>query len=180
MAPGIEGPDATERNARIGVRDNARASRFEAVLDEEIIGILLYQRPPGTLELIHTVTDPDHRHEGAASALVRTALAEARANTIALMPPQVYLLSTLADVLTGNENTPLQRERIRVLAEGAFGRMVMQPLAAPRKDEQGRTIFLYEGDEARGGAKGCLHRCIAKFQRNGVREALPFRACLRH
>jgi len=82
VAPDIEGPDATERNARIGVRDNARASRFEAVLDEEIIGILLYQRPPGTLELIHTVTDPDHRHEGAASALVRTALAEARAQQL--------------------------------------------------------------------------------------------------
>ena len=79
MTPDIDEPHATDRSARIGVRDNARDSRFEAVLDEEIIGILLYQRPPGTLELIHTVTDPEHRHEGAASALVRTALAEARA-----------------------------------------------------------------------------------------------------
>lgn len=108
----------------------------------------------------------------------QAALAEARANTIRLMPPQVYLLSTIADVLTGHENTAAQRECIRALAEGAFGRMIVQPQPAPQKDEQGRTIFLYEGDEARGGAKGRLHRTLAKFHKSGVREIFPGDACL--
>lgn len=118
---------------------------------------------------------PDGGQEVIAARFVhpREALAEARANTIALMPPQVYLLSTIADVLTGHENTIQQQERIRALAEGAFGRMVVQPQAAPQKDEQGRTIFLYEGDEARGGTKGRLHRCLAKFEKAGVRDISP-------
>lgn len=124
---------------------------------------------------------PDGGQEVIAARFVhpRTALAEARANTIALMPPQVYLLSTIAEVLTGHVNTAAQRERIRALAEGAFGRMVVQPQPAPQKDEQGRTILLYEGDEARGGAKGRLHRSLGKFQNADVRNVFPGNARLR-
>lgn len=82
MNPDVEEPRPTDQRARISVRDNAAASRFEAVLDEEVVGILLYERLPGAIELIHTVTDPEHRHEGAASVLVRTALAESRAQDL--------------------------------------------------------------------------------------------------
>src|SRR5690625_7687626 len=84
MADDIEEPPA-DRRARIGVRDNARKSHYEAVLDDQVIGILLYRRQPGTLELTHTVTDPEHRREGAASVLVRTALAEARAQQLQIV-----------------------------------------------------------------------------------------------
>ncbi|HLQ81455.1 MAG TPA: GNAT family N-acetyltransferase [Brachybacterium sp.] len=63
----------------IAVRDNARAERYEAVRDGEIVGIVIYTRTRRRIELIHTVTDPEHRGEGVASVLVRTVLAEARA-----------------------------------------------------------------------------------------------------
>lgn len=85
MDPDIDQPHPTDQRDRISVRDNAKAGRFEAVLDEQVVGILLYERPPGALELIHTVTDPEHRHEGAASVLVRTALAEARAQDLEIV-----------------------------------------------------------------------------------------------
>src|SRR5699024_12660237 len=61
------------------VRDNARAERYEAVRDGEIVGIVTYTRTRRRIELIHTVTDPEHRGEGVASVLARTVLAEARA-----------------------------------------------------------------------------------------------------
>ncbi|TFY67813.1 hypothetical protein EVJ58_g1372 [Rhodofomes roseus] len=109
---------------------------------------------------------PDGGQEVIAARFVhpQTALAEARANNIVLMPPQVYLLSTLADVLTGNKNTEAQRERIRALSQGVFGQMVVQPRALPQRDEQGRTVLTYQGDEARGGAKGRLHRCVSQLR----------------
>jgi len=70
---------AVDRRDRIGVRDNARSSRYEAVLEGETVGLLLYERTSSAIELVHTVTDPEHRGEGAASMLTLTALAEARA-----------------------------------------------------------------------------------------------------
>lgn len=66
----------------IAVRDNTGADRYEAVRGGETVGILIYERTRGRIELVHTVTDPAHRGEGVASVLVRTALAEARASTL--------------------------------------------------------------------------------------------------
>ena len=67
---------------RIAVRDNTGADRYEAVRGGQTVGILIYERARGRIELVHTVTDPAHRGEGVASVLVRTALAEARASTL--------------------------------------------------------------------------------------------------
>lgn len=70
----VHGPDEA-----IAVRDNRRAERYEAVRGGDIVGIVIYARTRRRFELIHTVTDPEHRGEGVASVLVRTVLAEARA-----------------------------------------------------------------------------------------------------
>jgi len=83
------------------------------------------------------------------------ALAEHRSKKIALMPPQHYILTTLADLLVGRQ----QRERVEQLSAGSFGRMVICPQAGKR-DANGRTALVYEGDEARGGPRGRLHRSI--------------------
>jgi hypothetical protein len=92
----------------------------------------------------------------------RDALAEYRAKKIALMPPQHYILTTLAELLVGRELTSRQRERVERLSAGAFGRMVVFPQAG-KKDANGRTPLVYEGDEAREGPKGCLHRSLVLF-----------------
>jgi hypothetical protein len=80
------------------------------------------------------------------------------------MPPQHYILTTLADdlLLVGRQTTPRQRERVERLSAGAFGRMVICPRAGKR-DANGRTTLVYEGDEARGGPRGQLHRSIMLF-----------------
>jgi hypothetical protein len=87
------------------------------------------------------------------------ALAEHRSKKIALMPPQHYILTTLAELLVGRQTTRRQRERVEELSAGVFGRMVVCPRAGER-DANGRTPLVFEGDEARGGPRGRLHRSI--------------------
>lgn len=83
------------------------------------------------------------------------------------MPPQYYILSTLADILQGPTNTLTQRERVQTLSTGLFGRMVITPQRSG-DDRMGRTILAYEGDETRGGSKGRLHRALVKMTSSGV------------
>ena len=78
------------------------------------------------------------------------------------MPPQHYILSTLADILVGPEAQTHQRERVERLSAGAFGRMVVR-VQIGKKDASGRTPFVFEGDEARGGPKGRLHRSLVLY-----------------
>ncbi|KAI9466357.1 NUDIX hydrolase domain-like protein [Lactarius psammicola] len=92
----------------------------------------------------------------------RDALAEHAAKKIALMPPQHYILSTIADILVGPEARTHQRERVEQLSAGAFGRMVVHPRAG-KKDASGRTPLVFEGDETHGGPKGRLHRSLVLF-----------------
>lgn len=60
-----------DQRERVGVRDNHRAARYEAILDGEVVGVLIYERRPRSIELIHTVSAPEHRGEGVASVLAR-------------------------------------------------------------------------------------------------------------
>ena len=94
----------------------------------------------------------------------RDALAEHTAQQIALMPPQHYILSVLADLLlVWRERTSWQRARVERLSAGAFGRMVVCPRAGKKDVASGRIPLVYEGDEGRGGPKGRLHRSLVLF-----------------
>ncbi|KAH9945836.1 uncharacterized protein BXZ73DRAFT_95357 [Epithele typhae] len=88
-------------------------------------------------------------------------LADAAAHRIALFAPQFYLLRTLAGLLAGPASRAPQREQVRALARGAFGRMVVNPRPVPDADadRDGWSVLAYEGDEARGGPRGRRHRC---------------------
>ena len=80
------------------------------------------------------------------------------------MPPQFYLVSTLATILRSNRSTPAEREQVKALSSGAFGRMVINPRPLTSGGiPDGWTVLTYEGDEARGGRKGRLHRSVVRF-----------------
>jgi hypothetical protein len=96
------------------------------------------------------------------------ALEEFHSGKITFMPPQAYILTTLAGILQGRANTPAQRARVQELSAGMFGRMVINPRRLLVEDEEGRTILTYEGDETRGGSKGRLHRALVKVGQSGV------------
>ncbi|KAK7694023.1 hypothetical protein QCA50_003599 [Cerrena zonata] len=112
---------------------------------------------------------PDKGQEVVAARFVHplTAIQEFRAQKIALVPPQFYLLTTLAEILQGHENTVDQRTQVERLATGPFGRMIINPKRL-QKEVEGRTVLTYEGDETRGGPPGRLHRSSVIWQKNGV------------
>jgi len=89
------------------------------------------------------------------------------------MPPQYYLLQTLAPIITGDVSTPEQKEAVRKLAESGFGSMVINPRPLPNKHEEGWTIMTYEGDETRGGAPGTRHRSLLNPKKGLVSAFLP-------
>jgi len=80
------------------------------------------------------------------------------------MPPQYYLISTLAEILYGHQSSEAQRTQVRQLSEGAFGRMVV--LSQQSELEDGR--ILYEGGEPMESALGARHGLIAKLGPGGV------------
>jgi len=82
------------------------------------------------------------------------------------MPPQYYLISTLAGILTGDRNSEAQRMRVRQLSQGGFGRMVILPRQSKLGD--GRVLLAYEGDELVNGPLGARHRSIIKPGQGGV------------
>lgn len=63
---------------QIEVRDNSEAEHFEASEEGSVLGVLKYERRGHRLELLHTVTDPEQRGRGVASALATRAFEEAR------------------------------------------------------------------------------------------------------
>ena len=88
------------------------------------------------------------------------ALRAHRTKEMMFMPPQYYLISALAEILSGDRNTEDQRVRVRRLAGGAFGGMVIHPRQSKLGD--GRVLLVYEGDELVNGPAGARHRAIMK------------------
>ena len=84
------------------------------------------------------------------------------------MPPQFYILTSLAAILSGDVSTPEQRDAVTRLALGWFGRLMINPRALPEKDGQGLVILTYEGDEARGGQVGARHRVHVRSSKGVV------------
>lgn len=121
--------------------------------------------------VLHSVTDGGQEVISARFVHPKDALAEFRDGNVTFMPPQFYILATLADVLSDRRNTARQRARVEELSRGMFGHMVINPRRLPLRaeDAEGRTILTYEGDETRGGSKGRLHRAYVKFGKGGVR-----------
>jgi predicted GNAT family acetyltransferase len=61
-------------------------SRFEIRVGDEVAGFTEYRRRPGLIAFIHTLTDPRFEGQGLASDLVRTALSQARADGLSVLP----------------------------------------------------------------------------------------------
>ncbi|KAF9013943.1 NUDIX hydrolase domain-like protein [Cyathus striatus] len=98
----------------------------------------------------------------------KKALEEFHSGQIVFMPPQFYILTTLAEILVDNVNTRAQRSKVETLSRGPFGRMVINPRRLHAENSEGRTILTYEGDETRGGSKGRLHRALVKVGKEGI------------
>jgi hypothetical protein len=83
------------------------------------------------------------------------------------MPPQFYILSTLANILSGPISTLAQRKQVEDLSSGAFGKMTITPRKLGQGGD-GATLVL-NGDETYGGPMGRRHRVLLE---RGVRPFL--------
>ena len=81
---------------QIEITDAVERRTYEAHLDGVLAGILRYARTTGRINLIHTEVLPEFEGRGIGSALVRHALAEARADGRQVIPTCPYVQSYLA------------------------------------------------------------------------------------
>jgi len=80
---------------------------------------------------------------------------------INLMPPQFYLLKTLAEILPSDSTfSPKAFEQLKRLSRGTFGRIQINPSVFRHESDPLKSYFVYEGDEALGGPKGQRHRSV--------------------
>ena len=63
----------------VTVRDNAASQCYEALIDGEVIGTIVYEQSGPRTVFLHTIVEPVFRGRGIATTLVRTALDDLRA-----------------------------------------------------------------------------------------------------
>jgi predicted GNAT family acetyltransferase len=68
------------------VEDNEAASRYEAIVEGEVVGVARYVRRGGRTIFVHTEVDEDREGEGVGSALVTAALESERAAERPVVP----------------------------------------------------------------------------------------------
>jgi len=74
-------PDTAEQ-AEPDITDAVERTRYEAHLDDVLVGFLEYIAKHGRIALVHTEVFPEFEGQGVASALVRHALDDARAREL--------------------------------------------------------------------------------------------------
>jgi uncharacterized protein len=79
------------------VVDVPERSRVEIRVGDEAAGFTEYRRTPGRIAFIHTSIDPRFEGQGLGSKLVRTALSNARAEGLAVLPFCPFVRSHIAD-----------------------------------------------------------------------------------
>ena len=81
----------------VEVIDNPDKARFEILADGELAGFVLYHLRGHEIAFTHTETDDRFRGHGLASQLVRTALDEARARHLAVLPYCPFVRSWITE-----------------------------------------------------------------------------------
>ncbi len=68
----------------VTVRNNEAAGSYDAVVDGQVVGMVVYERKGDRVIVRHTIVAPDHRGEGIATTLVRATLDDLVANDLSL------------------------------------------------------------------------------------------------
>jgi uncharacterized protein len=71
---------------RIEVADVPDRERYELSIDDEVAGFTAYRVRPGLIAFVHTEVDERLQGRGLADRLIRFALEDARARSLAVLP----------------------------------------------------------------------------------------------
>jgi hypothetical protein len=71
---------------RLAVHDNPGKLRYELLLDDDIVGEILYRLTPDAVVLVHTEVSPALEHKGLGARLVAGALDDIRARRLNVVP----------------------------------------------------------------------------------------------
>ena len=85
------GPRGSAEN--IAVQDNPGESRYELVLDEQVVGEILYRPAPDHVVLLHTEVLPSFEGKGLGARLVGGALDDIRARGLHVIPACPFVRS---------------------------------------------------------------------------------------
>jgi predicted GNAT family acetyltransferase len=71
---------------RVCVQNNPEALRYELIVDDQVVGEILYRLSPDAVTLVHTEISPALEGQGLASKLVAAALADIRERGLRVVP----------------------------------------------------------------------------------------------
>lgn len=86
-------PDAPH----LEITDDVDRSRWIARLDGAEVGVIIYERSPGVIDLQHTIVRPEAEGHGIGSRLIRTALDAARAAGERVIPTCPFVAAFLRE-----------------------------------------------------------------------------------
>ena len=109
--------DDIERDPRgsaenLAVQDNPDDSRYELLLDDRVVGEILYRLTPDHMVLIHTEVLPSLENKGLGARLVAGALNDIRARGLRVVPFCPFVRSYIrrhpdyADLVVRNVEVP--------------------------------------------------------------------------
>lgn len=82
----------------ITVRNDPESGRYDAVLGDRVVGVIIYERQGSRAIFRHTTVEPEFRRHGVGGALVRAALDDLAANGMSL----TNYCSFVTDFIAGN------------------------------------------------------------------------------
>ena len=68
----------------VSIRDNVESFCYDALIDDEVIGTVVYEYSGPRIVFLHTIVDPDFRGRGVGTTLVTAALDDVRARGLKL------------------------------------------------------------------------------------------------
>ncbi|MEW2471790.1 GNAT family N-acetyltransferase [Streptomyces sp. NPDC046994] len=86
-------------NPEMNVQKNGNSGSYEAVVDGQVVGIIVYHTPHGNqrVTLSHTLVEPEYRGRGIATRLVKHALDDLRAQDLKLTNYCPFVADYIAD-----------------------------------------------------------------------------------
>jgi uncharacterized protein len=74
----------TAETPEVSIRDNVESFCYDALIDGEVIGTVVYEYSGPRIVFLHTIVDPEFRGRGIGTTLVTAALDDVRARGLKL------------------------------------------------------------------------------------------------